>query len=178
MEVPQVALPVRLSRCFLSNVSGCLESFQAIRACVWGGDCRLFPHYSLCRGVYDLSVNQQLSNCEPFMGRVCEPMKDVFDLEVTGYPLLFMALLGPTMFAITILIELSESIWLRQGSAPPAPTTEDVDVTAGTPHATRPRRRELPADGNRVRVLTTRDVGFTTHMVIDSQERVAPMLTL
>jgi hypothetical protein len=85
--------------------------------------------------VYDLSVNQQLSNCESFMGRVCEPMKDVFHLEVTGYPLLFMALLGPTMFALTLLIELSESIWLRHGSAPPAPTTEDVDVTAGTSHA-------------------------------------------
>ena len=36
---------------------------------------RLFPHYSLCRGVYDISVNQQLSDCQSFFGSPCPEMK-------------------------------------------------------------------------------------------------------
>jgi hypothetical protein len=58
--------------------------------------------------------------------------QDVFDMDVTGYHLLFMALTGPVLFGITLLIELNESVWLRHGPAPPPPTIEDEDVAAGT----------------------------------------------
>ena len=56
----------------------------------------------------------------------------VFDMDVTGYHLLFMALTGPVLFGLTLLIELNESVWLRHGPAPPPPTLEDADVAAGT----------------------------------------------
>ena len=41
----------------------------------------MFPHYGLCRGVYDISVNQQLSACQSVLGEMPCP-----EMKVTSIP--------------------------------------------------------------------------------------------
>jgi len=86
---------------------------------------RLFPHYCVTRGVFDIANNYQVASV-----RGGEGMKDVLDMDIAGWPCVFMFIEGVVFFALTLLIEFKESVLKEKGMPAAVPLEEDEDVAA------------------------------------------------
>mmetsp|Transcript_4100 Transcript_4100/g.5426 ORF Transcript_4100/g.5426 Transcript_4100/m.5426 type:complete len:1767 (-) Transcript_4100:194-5494(-) len=107
---------------------------------------RALPHYCVCRGIFDVAENYR----ERQLGKG----KDVFDMDVVGYHILFMSIEAVVFYALTLLLEFNESRLSQRGA--PACTAEDEDEDVAAE-----RQRVLEGKGLEEEVVVVKGLAKT-----------------